>query len=78
MSQNKIDELLGSVFGEESQEAAKGVVFTDLKCWDSLHYVQWVVGVQATFRIELTQPQILRITSLSGLKDVLKEHRIQV
>ncbi len=77
MSQNKIEELLVSVFGDESEEAAKGKAFMDLKCWDSLHYVQWVVGVQATFRIELTPDQILRITSLSGLKKVLKEHGLE-
>lgn len=72
----QVHQLIDKVFGEEKREALEVSSFTELKCWDSLHYVQWVVGVQATFKISLTQDQILRLTSFAGLRDVLKEHGI--
>ncbi len=72
----QVHELLEKVFGEEQREAFAVSSFAELKCWDSLHYVQWVVGVQATFKVSLTQDQIMRMTSLAGLRDVLKEHGI--
>ena len=76
MSREKIKKLLDSVFGEESGQAAEGRPFTELKCWDSLHYVQLVVAVQDTFGIELDRGQILRITTVGGMREVLKEHGV--
>lgn len=76
MGKEKIEQLLEGVFADESRQAAAGYPFVELECWDSLCYVQLVVAVQATFGIELNSDQILRITSLNGLLEVLKEHSI--
>lgn len=76
MSNEKIGRLLERVFAEESREAAAARSFEELKCWDSLHYVQLVVAVQVSFDIELSQDQIRRITTFVGLTEVLKEHGI--
>ncbi len=78
MGNEKIRQLLEHVFAEESRQAASGCSFEELKCWDSLHYVQWVVAVQATFGIELNQDQIRRVTTLPGLYEVLKEHGVAI
>ena len=72
---DKLAKLLEKVFAGEANDAAEGGVFTQLKCWDSLHYVQLVVGVQTAFGIELSREQIMKITTLKGLREVLKEHR---
>lgn len=76
MTLEKIEQVLESVFEDESPLASKGSPFGDLKCWDSLHYLQLVVTVQATFGIELNREQIQRLTSLNGMLEVLKEHSI--
>jgi acyl carrier protein len=76
MGNEKIEQILECVFTEESRQAAAGCPFVELECWDSLHYVHLVITVQATFGIELNQDQILRITTLDGLCEVLKEHGI--
>jgi acyl carrier protein len=76
MVNEKIKQILENVFDEVSVKAEAGCSFEDLECWDSLHYVQLVMAVQATFGIELNQDQIMRITTLDGLYDVLKEHGI--
>ena len=76
MADDKIKKLLDRVFAGEALEASQGRAFTELKCWDSLHYVQLVVAVQSLFAIELDRRQIAKITTLSGLLDVLKEHGI--
>jgi len=78
LGKEKIKQLLEDVFTDESSLAAKGVTFSELECWDSLHYVQLVVAVQATFGIELNSEQIQRITSLNGLLEVLKEHSVDL
>ena len=76
MSREKLKKLLDGVFGEESGQAAAGRPFTELKCWDSLHYVQLVVATQDVFGIELSREQILRITTFGGMREALKEHGI--
>lgn len=76
MNNEKVKQMLECVFMEDIDQAAAGRPFVDLNCWDSLRYVQLVVSVQATFEIELDQSQILRIITLQGLYDVLKEHGI--
>lgn len=76
MNNEKVKQILEDIFAEEGGEAAAGRPFEELKCWDSLRYVQLVISVQATFEIELDQPQILRIITLQGLCEVLKEHGI--
>ena len=76
MGNKKIKQLLDRVFAEESAQAEAGRPFVELKCWDSLHYVQLVVAVEVTFGIELGREQILRITTLQGLYEVLKEHAV--
>jgi acyl carrier protein len=76
LGKNKIELLLEGVFAEESPLVVKGFPFSELKCWDSLHYVQLVVEVQAAFGIELNSDQIQRLISLNGLHEVLKEHSI--
>jgi len=74
MNNEKVKQILECVFMEDSDQAAAGHPFVELKCWDSLRYVHLVISVQATFEIELNQPQILRIITLQGLYEVLKEH----
>jgi len=76
MGSEKIKQLLDCVFMDESRQAAAGQPFMELECWDSMRYVLLVVTVQSTFEIELNQSQILRIISLQGLYEVLKEHGI--
>jgi acyl carrier protein len=76
MNNEKVKQILECVFTEESRQAAEGCPFVELECWDSLRYVHLVISVQATFGIELNQTQILRITTLHGLCDVLREHGI--
>ncbi len=76
MNNEKVKQILECVFMEDIDQAVAGRPFVELKCWDSLRYVQLVVSVQATFEIELDQSQIQRIITLQGLYEVLKEHGI--
>lgn len=78
MNNEKVKQILEDVFDEEASEALAGSPFVELKCWDSLRYVHLVMSVQATFEIELEQPQIERIITLEGLLAVLKEHGIAI
>lgn len=78
MGSEKIEQMLENIFTDESPQAAAGKPFTEMDCWDSLRYVHLVLAVQSTFGIELNSNQILRITSLHGLQEVLIEHKIDL
>lgn len=78
MGSKKIEQMLESVFMDENSQAAAGRPFTELECWDSLRYMYLVLAVQSTFGVELNSDQILRITSLHGVQEVLKEHDIDL
>ena len=71
-----IDQVMKTVFDEDYLQAIEVASFQDLWCWDSLKYLQLVLNIQATFKIELSQTEIQQLTSFSNVKKILEIHGI--
>jgi acyl carrier protein len=72
-----LESLLENIFDGRWQEAAAADAFVDVEGWDSLRYVQLVVGVEQAFGIELSAEEIERLPSFEGLRSVLAKRGIQ-
>jgi acyl carrier protein len=74
----KLRSVIEAVFGEDYEAAAAAAAFRDLEDWDSLNYVKLVMAIQAEFGIELSPPEIRKLTSVPAIGEVLKARGIQL
>jgi acyl carrier protein len=65
-------DFIESVFDEDYDYVASVKSFREIEGWDSLKYLKLIVAIQAEFGIELSAEQILKITSVGAIDDVLK------
>lgn len=50
--------------------------FTQLECWDSLKYMNYVMDIEAKFELNLERSELIQITSYRGLISVLQKRGI--
>ena len=72
----KLKVLLEEILNEEFAIIEKVENFKDLEFWDSLTYVNLVVGLEKEFQIALTENEIGAILSVNSVEQVLSNHGI--
>jgi acyl carrier protein len=71
-----LQEFLEDLFEESIEKISSAENFHDLDAWDSLLYVNLVMGLQKKLSISLSKEEIAKLTSLNGILNVLKEKNI--
>ena len=71
-----LQDFLEDLFDESIEKISSAENFLDLDAWDSLLYVNLVMGLQKKFSISLSKEEIAKLTSLNGILNVLKEKNI--
>jgi acyl carrier protein len=71
-----LQDFLEDLFDESIEKISSAENFHDLDAWDSLLYVNLVMGLQKKFSISLSKEEIAKLTSLNGILNVLKEKNI--
>ena len=71
-----LQEFLEDLFEENIEKISSVENFHDLDAWDSLLYVNLVMGLQKKLSISLSKEEISKLTSLNGILNVLKEKNI--
>ena len=67
----QIVELMASVFGVDSSEIAKGVVYGKFPEWDSLRHMTLVVALEEEFNATFDDEEITDMLSLDLIVDIL-------
>lgn len=65
--------VLAEVFGMRPSEIHPGLTKTDVGTWDSLKQMDLVMTLEREYAIALTIQDILRMISVNGIGEVLKE-----
>jgi len=73
----RVRNLLEKVFDEEFAAIAEVENFRNLEFWDSLMYVNLVIGLQSEFKVNLSKNDIQDLLSVNGIEAVLSRHGIQ-
>jgi len=73
----RVRNLLEKVFDEEFSAIAGVENFRNLEFWDSLMYVNLVIGLQSEFKVNLSKNDIQDLLSVNGIEAVLSRHGIQ-
>ncbi len=75
---NRLQSFIESVFEENFDHVARVQSFREIENWDSLKYVKLVMAIQAEFGVELNPEEILKITSVAAIADVLKSKGVEL
>lgn len=73
----KLKKFLEKILDEEFETIKSVENFKDLEFWDSLIYVNLVVGLQKEFKVELTKDDIQKILSVNNIESVLTQHGVE-
>ncbi len=68
---NALDQLVADVFDDEASAISDDTVFADVPGWDSLKYVELVVGLESRFGVNLSAGEIAQIASKGAVRRLL-------
>ena len=74
----RLQSFIESVFDEDYDHVASVQHFREIENWDSLKYLTLVVALQGEFGVELSPEEILMITSVAAIGDVLKSKGVEL
>ena len=71
--EHKLLELMAELFKMQKKDISDSLSMKDLVVWDSLKHMELIVSIEQTFGIELTFDEIVSMTTVKIIKQVLKE-----
>lgn len=75
MSHN-LNDLIADLLDVPVTDLAPNTGPENLPAWDSLAHVTIVAGVEETYKVQLTMPEILAIRSIADLRKTLEGHGV--
>ena len=73
----RLKNLLEKILDEEFDCLIKVSNFRELEFWDSLKYVNLVVGLQSEFKVNLTKEDIQNLFTVSDIEAVLANRGVK-
>lgn len=64
-------ELVEEVFEIDGHEYSDETIINEIKTWDSLRHMEFIVSVESTFQITLTGDEIAALRTIRDIKDLL-------
>jgi acyl carrier protein len=69
-------EVLSDVLAVPPDGLDDAVELTEIPSWNSLKHIELVVRLEETYQLELTQDDIVEMTSVSAIRLVLHRHGV--
>jgi acyl carrier protein len=73
---HKLNDLIADLLNVPSTDLTPDTGPENLPAWDSLAHVSIVAGVEETYKVQLTMPEILAIRSIADLRKTLEGHGV--
>ncbi len=64
-------ELVEEIFEIDGHDYSDDTVINEIKTWDSLRHMEFIVAVESTFQITLTGDEIAALRTIKDIKDLL-------
>ena len=61
-----------------TQAIADDLDMGQTETWDSLTHMELIAGMEQDFGVELTSDEIITMTSIANIKDVLRRHGLSL
>jgi acyl carrier protein len=69
---DRLTRIFQIVFDAPDLMIDDGVTAADVEGWDSLSHINLITAVEKDFKIRLTTQEIMRLTNVGGLKDLIQ------
>lgn len=69
-----LNEFLGATFAIDSATVVDALEMADVESWNSLTHMELIIGLEEKYGLELTQDDIVAMTSVGAIKDILARH----
>jgi len=71
-----LNKMLAETFAVDSSALVDSLAMTDVAKWNSLTHIELIVGLEELFGIQFTQDEVVKMTSVGAIRDVLRRHGI--
>ncbi|RAP37466.1 hypothetical protein B1207_04645 [Legionella quinlivanii] len=75
---NRLVSVLANVFGLRNDQIVVELTKENLGSWDSLKQMDLIVSLEREFNLELELPDIVKMTSVKNIIDVLTDKGVQL
>jgi acyl carrier protein len=77
-SGKRFPDLIAEILRLPPADIVDSLNLDDTLTWDSLKHMEIIAGIEQEYAIELTEDEIVAMTSVGRMKDVLRNHSVQV
>ncbi len=74
----KFEKLFGEFFGVPEDEVHDDIKYQEIEKWDSLNHLNFVSKLEETYGIELDMDEIIDMSSVKKIKEILKKHKVEL
>jgi acyl carrier protein len=68
-----LNDLFRETFPRESKPLTAALVATDVAGWDSVSHLAFILSIEERFRIEFTNSELSRTTSMGVLLEMIRD-----
>lgn len=69
-------QVISEVLGIPADKITTGIRIHDVDTWNSLTHIELVVMIEDKFHVQLTEDEIVSMTSLGALQDILNKRGV--
>ena len=69
-----LDRIISKILELDNDEITNDLTPDDVDSWDSLNHMHLITSVEKTFKIHFSMKEVMSITSISVLRDLVKRH----
>ena len=76
--EQKLKKIMADVFEISPDKIDEATIMESIEQWDSLKHMELIMAIEEKFGIVFETEEILEITSFTGIKDILRNKRLDI
>lgn len=78
MADRQVETLLAGILKVPASSISDNLTMKDVEAWDSLQHMELIASLEEAFQVELTFDEIVAMTSVGQIKQVLVQRGVAV
>lgn len=72
----QLEEIFSKCFDIPAKEVHDGIEYQSIESWDSLNHLEFASMVEEEFDIELDMDEIIDMSSVGKIREILRNHGV--
>jgi acyl carrier protein len=73
-----VEEIFGECFDVATEQVHNGIQYQGIEKWDSLNHLKFTSRLEEAYDIELDMDDIINMSSVKKIKDILQKYGVAV